>query len=68
MKKSQEKKTDIYDLELHWSPVTPNSVNRVEEHTSGPRRVEEYLDFLEEVALPQRDDRPVKIYKERFSL
>ena len=68
MKKSPAKIADVYDLELHWSPVLPASASRTEEHASAPRRVEEYLDFLEEVVPIKPDNLRVKIYKERFTL
>jgi hypothetical protein len=64
MKKSQLKKSDCLDLKLRMSPLKPAPVIPV----TAPRSVEEYLDFLEEVAPVKPDIVPVKIYKERFRL
>ncbi len=64
MKKSQEKKDDLYNLDFRWSDLKSGPVIPIRT----PRNVEEYLDFLEEVALENGDTTPVKIYKERFLL
>jgi hypothetical protein len=65
MKKSQAKTADKFDLKLHWSAVKPHPDAPA---SSSPKRVEEYLDFLEDIAPVKRDDTPVKLYKERFRL
>ncbi len=68
MKKSPGKTADKYDLQLRWSPLEKSKETVREENTPVPRRVEAYLDFLEDIGPAVRDDTRVKLYTERFTL
>ena len=69
MGKSPEKMPERNDLQLRWSaaPKPPGGFTR-EEKTAPCRRVEEYLDFLEEIEPAAGDEAPAKLYHERFEL
>ena len=69
MEKSPGMRPEKGDLLLRWSgEANPsrNTVNR--KNDTAPGRVEEYLDFLEEIGPVAQDDTPVKLYTEVFEL
>ncbi|HEX7510706.1 MAG TPA: hypothetical protein VF335_05360 [Chitinivibrionales bacterium] len=68
MKKSRAKTPKDNELHLTWSPQAPGAGSVRDKPVSGLPRLEEYFDFLEDTAPVQPDDRPVKLYTERFTL
>jgi hypothetical protein len=70
MKSLQKKPADVNDLDLHWAKASLVTREKRVDYSVGvaPKRVEEYLDFLEEIGPLQPDTAKPKIYSERFTL
>jgi hypothetical protein len=68
MKKSRAKNCKEYDLELRWAPQEQPSRVMEERADTTVRRVEDYLDFLEEFPLRPDNKEPAKVFSEKFVL
>ena len=69
MRKLPDKKTDKYELELTWSTTSKSiSEGKAEKLHSETLSMEEYIDFLEDIAPSKPNYELKKVYQKRFEL